>query len=160
MSVTLVGVDPGLVDTGAVSLTIDPQHRSWSVDYARLDGGKILPISSFVNAAGGRKARVFVEAYRDRGTGFKTNSKMRELVQDIKRAMPFVSVIDNAGMRQVIRPKLMELLGLDDFPRTHHKDLESAANIMLYGAVKDEQLNDMLSRLVMDHLLGDPWTKR
>jgi hypothetical protein len=102
--------------------------------------------------------RVFIEDYRSRGNVYNTDAKMREAVSKLRAAMPNATVLDNTGVKQVVHRELMELVGCWKFSTpTHHQDLRSAARIALYGMLKDQELNRLLSDVVKAHLDGEPW---
>lgn len=145
MKVTIIGVDPGLIDTGAVAMTFSRgtctvEHEVFvAQDRHRIDEW----VARFPRAA------VFVEAYRPRGNIYGTDAPMRELMTQMRQLLPDAKVVDNTGVKQVVSRELMQLLGVWQFPvTTHHQDLRSAARIGLYGALKDAELN----RVLFDHV--------
>jgi hypothetical protein len=75
--------------------------------------------------------------------------------------MPKATVVLNTGVKKIVKRPLMELLGVWSFATgTHHQDLRSAARIALYGMLKHEPLNRLLSDVVRDHLRGEDWDVR
>ena len=68
------------------------------------------------------------------------------------------TVLQNMGVKKVVKSPLMELLGVWNFNTpTHHQDLRSAARIGLLGMLKDDILNKLLTDIVADHLSGEAW---
>lgn len=163
----LVGVDPGIVDTGAVWILLDKTKREFKVhqrvwrDVTRRVKGGIEVDQEFLNdlALWTEGQRTFVEGYRNRGRNPVQDQKMTTLVQAVHHALPNSKVVDNTGVKNVVTKPLLQLLQLDkwDVP-THHSDLTSAARIALKGAFQDDELNTLVSDLVGDALKGEPWT--
>ncbi len=181
----LIGVDPGLVHTGIVTLEYyiqpirDTVHAV--VAYHVVEG--MLDVTGKVDPAATARAildvvqanenwnlvdRMFVEKYRDRGNNYGTDSKMRELESSLRREVhalrkgsQIFQLVDNTGSKQVIRPKLLKLLEMWKFPQaTHHQDLEAAARILVYGMLKDPEYNSHLVQCVEAHLAGNSWNVR
>lgn len=154
---TFIGIDPGLVHTGAVFFRLDPEGRNWTIRWNRIDGPNAAEAAEFCERAATPSTPVFIEAYRPR-SHFGTDEKMVKAVHDFKAAIPRAKVLNNTGVKQVVKPELMRLLGVWDFgTRTHHQDLRAAARIGLYGALKDDELNLALTRFVIDHIDGRLW---
>lgn len=161
--VSVVGVDPGLVHTGIVVASFHTEQRRITVSYSALAGdvarahaGLIrhtcftLPVTA--------PTAVFVEAYRERGTSYGTNVPMRELLAEIRRQMPEATIVDNTGVKKVVKPALLKLLGMLKFGQTtHHQDLEAAARILVFGMLKDPVLNELLADVLLDTINGSPW---
>lgn len=151
--ITIIGIDPGIVDTGAVALQIGADLKSWSVQYEKITGEDADAVARFVQKHGLGEVHTFIEKYRDRGNVFNTHAEMRALEHAIKKAVPGAKLIDNTGVKKVITIELMRLFGVYTFKTsTHHQDLRSAAYIALYGALKDARLNRILTDLVIDIL--------
>lgn len=155
MSVTHVaGVDPGLVHTGVVLLTFDRGQRIIEVDHEAVAGPDAVRVSQFF---GGTRPAIFIEGYRPR-SHLQQDKQMTQAVTDMKRALPGSVVLQNTGVKKVIRQPLMELVGCWRFSTpTHHQDLRSAARIALLGMCKDEEMNRLLATVVADHLDGRTW---
>ncbi len=154
--IRVIGIDPGLVHTGIVELTFEPEHKlAWV--YARaVKGGDVGSVVAPLPPVSD-KTVVFIEAYRPR-SHFDTDDKMVALVKAIKHAIPGSKVIDNTGVKKVITQDLMKALNVWKFSTTtHHQDLRSAAYIGLYGMVKDDELNAVLADFVRDLIDGQPW---
>lgn len=151
---TIVGIDPGLVHTGAVLLRFEGDNLT--IEDRAFPGKKAEDVAQWVYDSVDKDAHVFIEAYRPRGNTFGTDPEMRDLMQDFRRWLPGAKVIDNTGVKQVISRQLMEVFGVWKFTTaTHHQDLRSAARIGLYGAVKDERLNALLYRYLIGQLLPE-----
>lgn len=145
------GIDPGIVTTGAVTLSIDSDERVFQVFETAFTQEELPNLRLW-----GPSERIFIEAYEPR-SNFGHDTRMAELVKQIADSTGG-KIISNKGVKKVIRKKLMEYLGLWNFQtQTHHQDLRSAAYIMLYGMVKDEVGNQLLTQIVMDHLAHDDW---
>ena len=145
------GIDPGIVTTGAVTLYIDSDERVFQVSEKALTQEELPSLRLWTPAE-----RIFIEAYEPR-SNFGHDTRMAELVKQIADSTGG-KIISNKGVKKVIRKKLMEYLGLWNFQtQTHHQDLRSAAYIMLYGMVKDEVGNQLLTQIVLDHLAHDDW---
>lgn len=156
MSTHIVGIDPGLVHTGVVSLSIFPHNKTIVEKHVVINGPDPAATAAWVQAQGG-KPSIFIEGYRPR-MKMSTDRRMIEAVAGIRHALPGSVDLDNMGVKKVIKQKLMELLEVWNFSDpTHHQDLRSAARIGLFGAVKDKELNHLLGTVVVDFLDGKPW---
>jgi hypothetical protein len=161
---SITGIDPGLVHTGVVTLEIlTEKHkflvRSEAVASTLLTDKSVdvertaLLVAALTNVY---STHIFIEKYQPR-SHFGTDAKMMELVRAIHMKCRDSQVISNTGSKQVIKPALLELLHLKKFPATHHQDLQAAARILLYGALKDEELNRVLFTIIHDNVTGNPW---
>lgn len=164
MSVThVVGVDPGLVHTGVVSMVFDPIHHEVYVDHEAVLGPDATAVAVWAMGRRTKKVQpyfmrpdIFIEDYRPR-SAFNTDRRMGEAVRNMRDATKG-KVLDNTGVKKVVRRGLMQLLGVWSFNTvTHHQDLRSAARIALLGMLKDEQHNQLLADVVRDHLAGNTW---
>ena len=152
----IIGIDPGLVDTGVVVIRIEGTKVSvepeviHTIEYKTQDGTLVPNYEQVAGAAQmivalNPGAHVFIEAYRPRGNTYGTDAKMRDLMAAFRKVLPKAAVIDNTGVKQVVREPLMRRLGIWTFKeKTHHQDLRSAARIGIYGALKDTGLNQEL----------------
>lgn len=160
MKVTQVeGVDPGLVHTGLVSVVFQPQVKTITVDSTAVDGIDAPAIKLWLenHRLIGVKPSTFVEAYRPRGN-LNSDVRMVEGQANIKAALPNARILNNTGVKKVIKTELMKVLGLWHFATTtHHGDIRSAARIALLGMVKNEELNLLLATVISDHLEGKSW---
>lgn len=167
----IVGIDPGLVHTGIVALDLDAETKTHSIHFDVVTGVPLsdgrLNVNATVDAIvtttvmlDGLVSRtpdhIFIERYEPR-SHFGTDADMAALVRGIHARAPHSKVISNTGSKQVLKPKLMQALRLKKFPATHHQDLQAAARILVYGALKDETLNALIYQFVEDHLDGIIW---
>ena len=101
--------------------------------------------------------RVFIEGYRSR-SNFAHDAEMITAVQTLKRLIPRSTALDNMGVKKIITPDLMKVLGVWTFTlQTNHQDLRSAARIALFGMVKEDEYNTLLARIITDHINGNSW---
>lgn len=165
MTIAITGIDPGLVHTGIVTLQIVPRTRTAWTTYHVVESSKLLDgkvdtrdtahrVGEFM--ATQSPTHVFIEEYRPRAL-LDTNTEMLELVRDIHSAIPKSVVVNNTGSKKVVKRALLELLHLKTFPTTHHQDLQAAARILVYGALKDPELNYLLYTIVEAHLDHNLW---
>jgi hypothetical protein len=155
---TLIGVDPGLVDTGVVAIHLFPLTKSIEVRHRIVKGDVVTEIAEAIDdLSDGQAAYTFVEQYRDRGTVFQQHGRMRELEVRLKSHLIGAKFLDNMGIKTVVARALMKLLHVWDFPTTNHRDLQSAARIAILGALKNPELNDLLTDYVIDHVDGIVW---
>lgn len=150
------GIDPGIVDTGVVRLQFETDLRWFRVDTLVADGIKPAAydqVQEFVQAA--PSGPVYIEDYRVRQR-YSNDTDMLLAVDRFRITVPHAVLVNNTGSKQVIRPKLLDLLTIRRFGiKTHHRDLEAAARIMIYGMLKDPDENELLSQFVDDHLSQD-----
>jgi hypothetical protein len=153
-STTIIGVDPGIVDTGVVRFTFYPTLQRVGISSAvvpafDLDSSPQNIASWIRSEAAGDKPHVFVEKYNPR-PGMRTNDRMKEIENALIRTLPHAVRVNNMGIKQVITQATMDQLHVWYFSKvTHHQDLRSAARIGLYGAVKDDDLNHLVAAAVM-----------
>lgn len=154
MSVThVVGIDPGLVHTGVVLASFDIPQRVIEVNHEAVAGMDTTRIVQFLGAT---RPHIFIEAYRPR-SNLNSDKRMVEGVAEIRKATRG-KVLNNTGIKSVVRRPLLELLGLWSFSTpTHHGDLRSAARILVLGMLKDEEHNRLISDIVRSHLRGSDW---
>jgi hypothetical protein len=153
----VIGIDPGLVHTGCVSMLFDRQLHTISVTYALVDGLDEQTTATWVQSFGD-DPHVFVEAYRPR-TRLDSDQRMVEGQARFRGALPNPVFLPNMGIKRIIPQQVMEVCGVWSFATpTHHQDLRSAARIALFGMVKNTSLNRVLSDAVKAHLSGTPWT--
>ena len=73
--------------------------------------------------------RTTIEAYRPR-SHLQSDARMGALVNKLRDSIPGSRTMDNTGMKTVITPELMKLMGVWLFTtKSHHQDLRSAARI-------------------------------
>lgn len=164
----IVGIDPGLVHTGAVMMRFLAHVRAIEIAHEAIVGPDTGATRQWLTSVSlhqppwrpGKGPMMFIEGYRPR-SNYGTNEKMVQAVGSFKSEFPFSKVLNNTGVKQVVRQPLMELLGVWKFSTpTHHQDLRSAARIGIYGALKSEVLNGLLFDVVNDHLSGRTWDVR
>ena len=164
MSVThVVGVDPGLVHTGVVSMLFDAAARTVHIQATVVTGPDGAEVWNAVDNGSypGVKSRVYIEGYRPR-SNLNSDKRMVEGVAEIKRVLQKerieTTVLLNTGVKKVVKKSLMELLEVWTFStKTNHQDLRSAARIALLGMLKQEPTNRLLADVVRDHLRGSDW---
>lgn len=150
--VRIIGIDPGLVHTGVVAITFYPDSKEVRVEHEVHDGP-----TAQLQVGMADDVRVFIEAYRPR-SNFGTDDRMVRAVSDLHNQIKGSKVLQNTGVKKVVRRPLMEALECWTFSTpTHHQDLRSAARIGLLGMMKDEQLNTLLADFVRDLVSGSPW---
>lgn len=156
----LLGIDPGLVHTGLVSMIFYPSLRRILIRELACNGLAPEQVVTAVGALAKTTARpmIFIEGYRPR-SNLNSDKRMTVGVSELHKALPGSRVLQNMGVKKVIKQPLMELLGVWNFSTlTHHQDLRSAARIALLGGVKDDDVNALLFKVVEDHLAGKTWS--
>ena len=139
-------------------MCFDDTNRMISVSPSVFDGVDFNMLDSVAESVM-REApdRVFIEGYRSR-SNFAHDAKMITAVQTLKRLIPGSTVLDNMGVKKIITPDLMKVLGVWTFTlQTNHQDLRSAARIALFGMVKEDEYNTLLAKIITDHINGNPW---
>ncbi len=156
--VQIIGIDPGLVDTGLVYFEFYPQNKQYRIQHHVVEN---LDFNEIEDWCKNRPVNsIFIEAYRPR-SHFQNDARMGTAINELKHRLPKAVTLDNTGVKKVIKPDLMKLLGVWQFKTsTHHQDLRAAARIGLYGLVKNVEWNPILAQLVMDHLDGKPWVRQ
>ena len=150
----IVGIDPGIVNTGIVAYFINPQDRYIFIKHTAIEGCKTDDILSFLSmyldlATTRPWTYMFVEAYRPR-SHFDTDARMGAAVNEIKKMGPEVYALDNSGVKNVVSRALLDLLHSWHFTtKSNHQDIRSAARIAVLGMLKNEHLNQLLADLVM-----------
>ena len=159
----VVGIDPGIVNTGIVVYFICPQERRVILKHTAIEGCKVEDIRAFLalrlDLSSARPwTYVFVEAYRPR-SHFDTDARMGAAVNEIKKMGPEVYALDNSGVKNVVSRALLELLNSWSFStKSNHQDVRSAARIAILGMLKNETLNNLLAQVVLSKIEGDsPW---
>ena len=156
MSVThVVGIDPGLVHTGMVSMLFKADAREILLSDRVIVGPDVRATRAAIPLCGVKTVK-FIEGYRPR-SNFYGDNKMVQTVAEMAREIK-ATVVPNMGAKQIVRQPLMELLGVWRFATvTHHQDLRAAARIAVYGMLKDDELNDLIATVVRDHVDGHTW---
>jgi len=149
---TVVGIDPGLVHTGVVRMSFDRPHKFVNISYEVFNGPDVPAVKAWVGPADA----VFIEGYRAR-SNFSTDQRMVSAVSEFRKGLGG-TVLQNMGVKKVVKSPLMELLGVWKFDLvTHHQDLRSAARIALLGMLKNDHFNKLITDIVADHLAGEAW---
>ena len=159
----VVGIDPGIVNTGIVVYFICPQERRVILKHTAIEGCKVEDIHAFLalilDMSTARPwTYLFVEAYRPR-SHFDTDARMGAAVNEIKKMGPEVYALDNSGVKNVVSRAMLELLNSWSFStKSNHQDVRSAARIAILGMLKNETLNNLLAQVVLSKIEGDsPW---
>jgi hypothetical protein len=154
----VVGIDPGLVDTGVVRMIFNQASRSLSVQHMAVAGADAVAVKLWVYGNPYYlPPNVFIEKYVPR-MKLSSDERMVKYEQDLRREFKHARILPNMGVKRVVPQPLMEMIGVWKFPTsTHHQDLRSAARIALYGMMKDPELNVVLAAAVRDHLNGKTW---
>lgn len=158
----VIGVDPGLVHTGVVHLWFDVGLKKIDLTTSVFDGLNPRGLRDEIldkMVVGSWLHYCMVEDYKPRKV-LNTDRDMVQFIGALKTETRGYAVkyYDNMGVKQVVRRPLMELLHVWSFStKTHHQDLRSAARIALFGMLKSDDLNEILTRVVIDHLNGDTW---
>jgi len=155
--INVVGVDPGLVHTGVVGISISFPAKTIRVSDEIVLGPDPQGVKDFM--AGLNIQHVYIEGYRTRGQ-FNTNDRMVRAVQNMKAELSKSVVVPNMGIKKVVKPPLLSLLGLTNFRTSNHRDLESAARILVLGMLKDGFENHVIADIVRDNLEGRKWDVR
>ena len=155
----IVGVDPGIVDSGCVRLLFKPNFRHIDVEHKVIPGDNAKAVAEWIRD--GRTVfvpKVFIEKYTPR-LKLDSDARMVQAEQNLRRELHGALFLPNTGVKRVIPQQLMEIFGVWRWPTvTHHQDLRSAARIALLGLVKEPRLNRVMADVVRDHLEGKPWT--
>ena len=147
-----VGIDPGLVHTGVVSVHLDTDSLFLYSTHELFVGPDVQAVKQWVWQID--KPMVFIEKYRPR-SHYGTDERMVKAEAEFKRAMPKATLLDNTGVLKIVTQDLMELLGLWKFATpTHHQDLRSAARIALLGMLRNPEMNGHLARYVEGMVLS------
>ena len=151
----IVGIDPGIVNTGIVIYSIYPNIRLIFVNHTVIVGCDVQDIQAYLRqyAMGGPLpwTYLFVEAYRPR-SHFDTDARMGAAVNDIKRMGTNIYALDNSGVKNVVSRALLELLNSWSFStKSNHQDVRSAARIAILGMLKNEHLNRLLADIVVSN---------
>lgn len=156
-SITVVGIDPGLVHTGVVKLSFDSVNKQVTTQFWVVDGINPLVTMDYVYTSP-KPNKIFIEKYEPR-SNFETDQNMVTGVAELKATMPLATLMSNAGARVLVKPTVMKLLKVWSFDQsTHHDDLRSAARILIFGMMRDKNLNPILANFIKDHLDDVEWT--
>ena len=153
----IIGVDPGLVHTGVVGMTFRARNHTIDIHHTYATGTDVDLVAKWVKDSLEPYPKVYVEQYRTR-QNLNQDKRMIQLEQDLRRALPGATFLNNMGVKRVVTEDLMKILRMWQWKTaTHHQDLRSAARIALLGMMKDDVTNMLLADVVRDHLDGAPW---
>lgn len=158
----IVGIDPGLRDTGVVHMTFEPDARVMAVDTLVVHHVDVDITAQHVKDWIDSKPsldppHIFIERYVPR-PGMSTSPQMTELERALAMKLRRAELVRNTGVKQIVPQELMHMLKVWTFSTaTNHDDLRAAARIGLYGMAKDIRLNKILADVVASLLDGDPW---
>lgn len=170
---SLIGIDPGIVDTGATCLRLDFERKTFRVrarawtQVTSKNGWTIDVSHNFLDELAGfvqeerEEALVFVgiEGYRERGYNSSQDQKMIHLIQVINETLPGSVIIDNTGIKKIVTNSTMKLFGMERFEHGgNHADLKSAGRVALRLGISMDPVNTLLSDFMHDNLIGGrPW---
>lgn len=158
-----IGIDPGLVHTGVVSMEFSPGSKLITVRSEVFDGPDAEAVAQWVEARRvivHKRPYIYIEKYVPR-QHFGTDEKMVKAEAAFTAALPKAKLIRNTGVTNIVTPRVLAMLDVWKFKTTtHHQDLRSAAKILLYGMLKEPMLNQLLADVVRDNLDGTPWEIR
>lgn len=165
----VVGIDPGVVDTGVVRIVLDNKRREVVVEemvaknHNRHDVDDVVAwvngfnFTAYVPQVSYVSPSVFIEKYRPRQR-LSYDEIMLSAQSTWVAAFPKATLLSNTGILRVVPQEMMEALGVWRFKtRTHHQDLRSAARIALLGMIKSDEMNPILSDCISDYLHHRPW---
>ena len=155
MRITLVGIDPGIKDTAAVALTIDTDKKQLHVSNMVVnaiaeDPTKLTKLKAQLSTWEKGSCYYFIEGYRPRGLNVGQDTAMTALIKMLKTTFENSVVIDNTGVKNVIKNPVLRLLQLYKWNPTNHGDTRSAARIMLKGSFTIGWLNTILYLIITD----------
>lgn len=168
--INLIGIDPGIVDTGAVCISMDVEERQWTVltdvysNVTSRDGFQVIVDTHFLddlaaftqdNTQG--LTLIGIEGYRQRGKNQRQDQAMLHLVQTLRATVPGSVIVDNTGIKKTVTQKALELFRAHRFKSTNHADLKSAARVALLVGLKHEEVNMAIAGFMTDQLGGRPW---
>lgn len=174
MRLTLLGLDPGVADTGFVAVSLDYDRRVWDVwfkvwsNVIDRHGFNVSVKGSYLdeladtqeNFRGHGPSFTGVEGYRPRGKNSRQDEEMTQLVQASRSVMRGAKIIDNTGIKKVVTESTLKLFKMSRFNQgTNHADLKSAARVALKAGIDVDEVNTLLAEFMMDNLLegGKRW---
>lgn len=159
-SKTFIGIDPGLVHTGMVFMTVlhlptlprASVNTTIDIEYKIISGDDHGRQALLLATPA---SHVYIEAYRERGQMYAQNKQMLERMQEFRTMFPAAKIVDNTGSKQVLRREALKKLKLLKFPATNHQDLQAAARILIYGMLKDPEHNALLYQIFTRPIFPD-----
>lgn len=161
-TLNIVGIDPGLRDTGVVYMTFEPDIHMMSVRTLVVHHSDVELTAQHVydwvdRCSPNEWPSIFIERYVPR-PGMQTSPDMLALERGLAMKLRRAELVRNTGVKQIIPQELMKLLKLWLFTTpTNHDDLRAAARIGLYGMAKDPGFNMILADVVRSLLDAEPW---
>jgi hypothetical protein len=157
---TVIGVDPGIVHTGVVSLDFNVEDRELDIHAAAIDGPNALATGLQIQQWHPDRQLtaldIFIEWYRPR-SGFSVDERMVQANGQFRTVL-HGNLLRNTGVKKVVTQELMELLHCWKFSTTtHHQDIRSAARIAILGMMLDPALNQVLYTFTTDNIDGRDW---
>lgn len=147
----VIGIDPGLVHTGVVEISLDTESLKLETNHVLINGPDAGAVAEWVYRR--PEPAVFIEKYRPR-SHYGTDERMVKAEAAFKQAMPKAVLLDNTGVLKVVSQDLLESIGLWRFATpSHHQDLRSAARVALLGMLRDPEMNRQLARFVEAEVL-------
>ena len=154
----IVGIDPGLVHTGLVRMRFDEDRKELTVSHAVVSGLDADTAARWVNLIQVPRPFVFIEKYAPRHS-LNSDERMVQGEAALRRAIPRAEFLRNTGVKSVVHPSVLQLMGVWRFDtKTHHQDLQSAARIAVLGAMRTQETNHVLAEVVRSHLDDKSWT--
>lgn len=148
MITTLVGIDPGVIHTGIIVSKINPHVKDVTNSTFLMEGCPVKAIRYSLRNF--RPTATFIEGYRPR-SNLHHDRQMQKFVSELNLHLPNSIALDNMDSKNVVKNDLLKLFKLYSFStRSHHQDLRSAARIMLFGALKQNDTNALIADVVRD----------
>ena len=148
MITTLVGIDPGVIHTGIIVSKINPHVKEVTNSTFLMEGCPVMDIRDILRNF--RSTATFIEGYRPR-SNLHHDRQMQKFVSDLNFHLRKSIALDNMDSKNVVKNDLLKLFKLYSFStRSHHQDLRSAARIMLFGALKQNDTNALIADVVRD----------
>ena len=148
MITTLVGIDPGVIHTGIIVSKINPHVKEVTNSTFLMEGCPVMDIRDILRNF--RPTATFIEGYRPR-SNLHHDRQMQKFVSDLNFHLRNSIALDNMDSKNVVKNDLLKLFKLYSFStRSHHQDLRSAARIMLFGALKQNDTNALIADVVRD----------
>ena len=148
MITTLVGIDPGVIHTGIIVSKINPHVKEVKNSTFLMEGCPVMDIRDILRNF--QSTATFIEGYRPR-SNLHHDRQMQEFVSYLNFHLQNSIALDNMDSKNVVKNDLLKLFKLYSFStRSHHQDLRSAARIMLFGALKQNDTNALIADVVRD----------
>lgn len=153
----IVGIDPGLVHTGIVRMRFDEDRKELTVSHAVVAGLDADTVAKYVSLIQIPRPTVYIEKYAPRQS-LNSDERMVQGEAALRRAIPRAQFLRNTGVKSVVHPAVLQVMGVWQFDtKTHHQDLRSAARIAVLGAMRTKETNRVLADVVHDHLNNKTW---